>query len=65
MAASVGEQVTLLQRKIEQSSATLRMLQGMGQKGVAITDLQQQVREKTAAKLFRAEEGASSFFSPE
>jgi hypothetical protein len=49
MAASVGEQVALLQRKMEESSGTLRMLQGMGQTGPAITELQQQVREKTAA----------------
>jgi|EP01046_Picozoa_sp_COSAG06_P036858 hypothetical protein len=49
MAAPAGEQVTQLRRKIEESSGTLRMLQGMGQTGAAITDLQQQVREKTAA----------------
>ena len=49
MAAPVGEQVALLQRKIEESSGTLRMLQGMGQTGAAITQLQQEVREKTAA----------------
>eukprot|EP01046_Picozoa_sp_COSAG06_P008322 COSAG06_NODE_417_length_15986_cov_832.025493_18_plen_57_part_00 len=46
MAAPVGEQVALLQRKIEQSSSTLRMLQGMGQTGAAITELQQQVRDR-------------------
>ena len=46
MAASVGEQVALLQRKIEESSGTLRMLQGMGQTGAAITELQQQVRDR-------------------
>ena len=49
MAAPVGEQVAQLQRKIEQSSGTLRMLQGMGQTGAAITQLQQEVRKKTAA----------------
>ena len=46
MTASVSEQVALLQRKIEESSGTLRMLQGMGQTGAAITDLQQQVRDR-------------------
>ena len=46
MAAPVGEQVAQLQRKIEQSSGTLRMLQGMGQTGAAITDLQQEVRDR-------------------
>ena len=46
MAAPVGEQVAQLQRKIEQSSGTLRMLQGMGQTGAAITELQQQVRDR-------------------
>jgi hypothetical protein len=46
MAAPAGEQVTQLQRKIEQSSGTLRMLQGMGQTGAAITDLQQEVRDR-------------------
>jgi len=49
MAAPAGEQVAQLQRKIEQSSGTLRMLQGMGQTGAAITQLQQEVRKKTAA----------------
>jgi hypothetical protein len=46
MAAPVSDQVALLQRKIEESSGTLRMLQGMGQTGAAITDLQQQVRDR-------------------
>ena len=46
MAAPAGEQVAQLQRKIEQSSGTLRMLQGMGQTGAAITELQQQVRNR-------------------
>ena len=46
LAAPVGEQVALLQRKIEQSSSTLRMLQGMGQTGAAITELQQEVRDR-------------------
>ena len=46
MAAPVGEKVAQLQRKIEQSSGTLRMLQGMGQTGAAITELQQQVRDR-------------------
>ena len=46
MAAPVGEQVALLQRKMEESSGTLRMLQGMGQTGAAISELQQQVRDR-------------------
>eukprot|EP01046_Picozoa_sp_COSAG06_P030003 COSAG06_NODE_2825_length_6217_cov_39.483164_5_plen_311_part_00 len=46
MAAPVSEQVALLQRKIEESSGTLRMLHGMGQTGAAITELQQQVRDR-------------------
>ena len=46
MAAPVGDPVALLQKKIEESSGTLRMLQGMGQKGAAITELHHEVRER-------------------